>query len=444
MQSFAVKSALIVVVASMATSCLTRPPVARLSQRTPIAMVLLRDSVMDKKTYAVPKAISDKLKERLEVRNLYVPDTASKPHHALADIRDTTRRREFLLRAQPSAEHLLLVESQVVFYSQLNGRYKWDVDVKLSIGGRDRPEPMVERQFKLSAFLPFDHQREDAALDSVGDIIAGRTADLVDSYFSSKPKWQPLPATRESPMPSGKKSPPANPEPPASKDAQKSATSQPQAASDAVYFLMVDRFHNGDRANDGQDVAPADAKGWHGGDLQGVIDKLDYLQQLGIRTLWLSPIFKSRRQGFLGHGAFHGYWVEDFQRIDPHFGSPAVLKKLGFELKRRNMRLLLDLVVNHVGYDAPLLRTHPNWFHNKGSIVDWQDPIQIVTHDVHGLPDLAQERQDVYRHLLKAASHWLSDYPVAGFRLDAVKHVSLAFWRRFNDALKKKAPGLFS
>jgi hypothetical protein len=439
MQSIATKAALCVVTALFVSGCLTKPPIARLSQRTSVALVLLRDDAMQKKTHPLPAAIKDQLKAQFAVRNLYVQDDKRPLHEALAGSRDTTRRRAQLLREQPKAKHLLLVETQVSFYSQLNGRYKWDIDIKLSIGGRDRPEPMLERQFKLSAFLPFDHQREDEALLSVSGLIARRTADLVDSYFAGKPTKpaapKAVPDKITDSQPKGIKGDETKVAPP---------TSQPQANNNSIYFLMVDRFHNGDKTNDGRDVAPKDAKGWHGGDLEGVIQKLDYLQALGVRTLWLSPIFKSRRKAFMGHGAFHGYWVEDFQKVDPHFGTPTVLRKLALALKKRGMGLLLDLVVNHVGYDAPLLARRPSWFHGNGRIKNWQDPKQVVTHDVHGLPDLAQEREPVYQHLYRSAAHWLENYAIDGFRLDAVKHVSLQFWQRFNHALKKKSLNLYS
>ncbi len=211
---------------------------------------------------------------------------------------------------------------------------------------------------------------------------------------------------------------------------------------DSIYFVMVDRFANGDPSNDGA-VDPSDPAAFHGGDLKGLIDHLGDLEALGVRTVWLSPVFAMRTEKFFGHGAFHGYWTYDLNRVEPRFGTEADLKRLADELHRRNMRLLLDLVVNHVGPDAPLVRERPEWFHRRGPLTDWNDADQLVTHDVHGLPDLAQEREEVYRHLAGASLRWVTAVQPDGFRLDAVKHVAPAFWARFNDELRGARPGLF-
>jgi glycosidase len=220
---------------------------------------------------------------------------------------------------------------------------------------------------------------------------------------------------------------------------------KPEAAgpsADAIYFVLVDRFANGDRANDGA-IDPADPSAFHGGDLQGVIDHLDDLKALGIRTVWLSPVFKMRTEKFFGYGAFHGYWTYDLSQVEPRFGTDAQLRKLSDELHKRGMRLLLDLVVNHVGPDAPLLKERPEWFHGKGPLKNWDDPEELTTHDVHGLPDLAQEREEVYRFLMDATLRWVREVRPDGFRLDAVKHVPLSFWARFNGELHSASPGLF-
>jgi glycosidase len=211
----------------------------------------------------------------------------------------------------------------------------------------------------------------------------------------------------------------------------------------SIYFVLVDRFANGDASND-SGVDRDDPAGWHGGDLQGVLDRLDYLQNLGVQTLWLSPIFQTRSAAFMGHGAFHGYWTTDLTRVDERFGDTGLLRKLAGELHRRRMRLMLDLVVNHVGYEADLVEQKPEWFHRSGSITDWNDPIQIVEREVHGLPDLDQEQPEVYAYLVRAARQWLEEARVDGFRLDAVKHVPLAFWTRFNRELEGARPGLLT
>jgi len=204
----------------------------------------------------------------------------------------------------------------------------------------------------------------------------------------------------------------------------------PAPPDDAIYFVMVDRFANGDPANDG-DIALDDPQAWHGGDIQGVIDHLDELDALGVRTVWLSPVFDTRDAKFFEWGAFHGYWVEDFGRIDPRFGTADDLRRLADELHARNMRLLLDVVFNHVAMDAELTRRKPHWFHPTCDINDWNDPLQLTDCRVHGLPDLAQENEEVYQYLLRTSIGWIDRVHADGFRIDAVRHMPNEFLARF-------------
>jgi len=129
----------------------------------------------------------------------------------------------------------------------------------------------------------------------------------------------------------------------------------------SVYFVMVDRFNNADTSNDNSYGRKKDGKDevgtFHGGDLKGVIEKLDYIQSLGMDAIWLSPIVE-QVHGFVGGGdkgsfpfyAYHGYWTRDFTKIDENFGNDKDLEKLVNEAHKRGVRILLDAVVNHSGY----------------------------------------------------------------------------------------------
>ena len=175
---------------------------------------------------------------------------------------------------------------------------------------------------------------------------------------------------------------------------------------------------------------------WHGGDIQGLLDQLDYLDELGVETIWLSPIFETRDRDFMGHGAFHGYWVEDLAAVGPALWHPRrATKPSPKNSTSATMKLMLDLVVNHVGYEAPILLEKPEWFNSYGTIEDWNDPFQLTHHEVHGLPDLNQDEPEVYDYLLKTSLAWIDELELDGFRLDAVKHVGLDFWGRFNREL---------
>jgi glycosidase len=164
---------------------------------------------------------------------------------------------------------------------------------------------------------------------------------------------------------------------------------------------------------------------------------------MGFSSLWLSPVFETRKDKFHSHGAFHGYWTTSLEHVDARFGGDQALTALSADLAKRGMGMYLDVVLNHVGYESKLIDEHPDWFHRKGSITDWSNREQLETFDVHGLPDLDQSNPAVYDYLLRASKKWLSLPGLAGFRLDAVKHVGASFWRRYNRDIKSQAPAGF-
>jgi glycosidase len=202
--------------------------------------------------------------------------------------------------------------------------------------------------------------------------------------------------------------------------------SPPETAPKAIYFVMVDRFANGDPTNDAN-ANPADPVAFHGGDLQGLLEKLDYIQALGFDSIWLSPIAQMRTEPFFGNGAFHGYWVQDPSRIDPRFGDERTLRQLSDAIHQRGMKLILDVVYNHVSFDAPLRGEKPEWFHPALPIQNWSDPVEVVTHEVHGLPDLDQDRPEVVAWIEEWSRKWLAMARPDGFRIDAVRHMPTTF-----------------
>lgn len=137
---------------------------------------------------------------------------------------------------------------------------------------------------------------------------------------------------------------------------------------EVIYQLIVDRFHNGDINND-FNVDTRSMSRYHGGDWQGIIDKLDYLQALGVTTLWISPVVKNVEED-AGFASYHGYWTVDFLKHNPHFGDLATLRRLSDELHKRNMKLILDIVTNHVGqvffYDINMNGQPNEWLAGSG------------------------------------------------------------------------------
>lgn len=388
---------------ALLAACITTRPVSRAPQPTAIAALVIVDSNETRETSAPPKPVTDRLAEALSARNLLPEAPPATTTAAFASRRTTTARLQELASAA-TAPLVMLVETKAAFYSLLNGRFRWSVHARLSIARREALAEAITRDVDFPVFLDFDFQREPEALAAASKALADEAGRVADELLGG--------ASPKSPQAIG--------------------------PSDAIYFVMVDRFRNGDRSNDG-DVNPADPQAFHGGDLQGVIEGLDGLQSQGVTTVWLSPVFAMRTKKFEGHGAFHGYWVEDFSRVEPRFGDQALLARLSDELHRRGMKLVLDVVLNHVANDAPLAAQHPEWFHHRGPIQDWNDREQLENGDVHGLPDLAQENDAVFRFLVDQSIRWIDAVRPDGFRLDAVKHVPLAFWARYNDAIRAHA-----
>jgi glycosidase len=429
-----------------AAACLPRsaPPVLA-PNGTVVAVAYVRDDVQKRGTVAdVPEQVKQRVAEALAKRNLQVRVV---PYEQLAadfaQVSDSQRRFATLMARAPEAPLYLLVETRVSFFGQVGGRFSWEVYVRTTAGrANSQLEPSSSNQ-DYGAALQFDQQRENDAQIEVARQISGQAAGLFDSFLASPLR---APVTDGGPAlvpgldaPAGEGMAPGTgtPSNPGTPDGGGGASWVPPAG-DAIYFVMVDRFANGDPRNDGT-VDLKDAQAFHGGDLKGVIDQLDGLQKLGVRTVWLSPVFQMRTEKFYGYGAFHGYWVEDFGRVEPRFGDEALLTRLTEELRRRDMRLVLDVVLNHVGPETRLVREKPDWFHGLGPIDNWDDTRELVMKDVHGLPDLAVEKDAVYAHLLEHSRRWVDAVRPAGYRLDAVKHMPLKFWARYNDDVRAHA-----
>lgn len=208
-----------------------------------------------------------------------------------------------------------------------------------------------------------------------------------------------------------------------------------------LYFVLIDRFENGNKSNDSQ-VNLKDPQGFHGGDVPGLIRRLDYLKELGITGIWLSPFLKNRPDSFFKQQAYHGYWPHDFWQADERFASEQDLVDLRHSLSRMQMKLLLDMVVNHMGYDAPFVDANPDWFNPPLNIENWDDAEQLINRRIFGLPDFASQKPVVKTFFKLVAKTWINKIKPDGFRLDAVKHVPLEFWNDYNQSVKEIAgPG---
>ena len=199
-----------------------------------------------------------------------------------------------------------------------------------------------------------------------------------------------------------------------------------------IYFIMIDRFNNGDPSND-YEVDINNPKAYHGGDFKGIIEKLDYISDMGFTAIWLTPIVKNEPMGY------HGYWTEDFYDVEEHFGTLEEFKNLVKEAHNRDIKVILDLVVNHTGYSAHPWLTDPDkkdWFHEDKTINNWDNQEEVETGRLAGLPDLAQENPEVREYLLEMATWWIEETDIDGYRLDTVKHVPKDFWEEFSGEVK--------
>ncbi|WRP08091.1 alpha-amylase family glycosyl hydrolase [Rossellomorea aquimaris] len=199
---------------------------------------------------------------------------------------------------------------------------------------------------------------------------------------------------------------------------------------ETIYFLMVDRFNNGDTSND-KNVDTKNPKAYQGGDFQGVIDKLDYIKDMGFTAIWLTPVFDNQPLGY------HGYWITDFYKTEEHFGSIDTFKKLVDEAHKRDMKVMLDFVVNHVGPEHPWVNDpeKSDWFHeNQQMNFDNEESLQNAW--LYDLPDLNTENPEVKNYLFEAAKWWIEETDVDGYRLDTVRHVPQEFWTEFSVEVK--------
>lgn len=200
-----------------------------------------------------------------------------------------------------------------------------------------------------------------------------------------------------------------------------------------IYLVMTDRFFNGDSSNDAAGDPAATDRGdvdrFHGGDLRGVRQKLDYLKDLGVTAVWVTPVYKQVPP--INHGGnrsagYHGYWADftfpDDQKMEPKLGADQDFTDLIAAAHGAEMKVVLDMVVNHAGYDAKLLAQRPQFFRPEGE----RDDERVW---LSGLPDLAQEKPEVAAYLSEQSKGWVQRFPFDAIRMDTVKHVSMDYFK---------------
>ncbi|WP_234734074.1 glycoside hydrolase family 13 protein [Tellurirhabdus bombi] len=242
-------------------------------------------------------------------------------------------------------------------------------------------------------------------------------------------------------------------------------------SADFIYLLMPDRFANGNPSNDKFDDMldkQADTKSpylRHGGDLQGVMEHLDYLQELGVTTLWMTPVIENdealkQEAPDRMQAGYHGYHFTDHYRIDRRFGGADAYVKLSKALHQRGMKLVQDAVYNHVSNDHWMFKDQPtkDWFnqwpaytsssHKEQSLYDPYAAESDRNLQLNGwftpfLPDLNQRNPFLANYLIQHAIWSTETFNLDGWRVDTYKYNDLDFLNRCNQALLREYPNMF-
>jgi glycosidase len=241
---------------------------------------------------------------------------------------------------------------------------------------------------------------------------------------------------------------------------------------DIIYLIMVDRFANGDSSNDD----PAISRGlfgrdnphlYHGGDFQGIIDHLNYLNSLGITAIWLTPIYDNtdepntlQKANGQAVSDYHGYGTIDYYGVEEHFGTMTSLRRLVDEAHAHGLKVIQDQVANHVGPYHPWVKDppKPTWFHGTAAAhinetwQIWSLPDPHASSDLkrrvldgwfeNVLPDMNQEDPDVARYEIQNALWWIGMAGFDGIRQDTLPYVPRIFWRVWSEAFKKQYANL--
>ena len=251
-----------------------------------------------------------------------------------------------------------------------------------------------------------------------------------------------------------------------------------------VYFVLTDRFADGDTSNDDQgrnEFDPADEAKYSGGDLRGVQQKLDYIQGLGATAVWITPPVAAQWwDPLVKFGGYHGYWARNHKKVDEHLGTLDDYKALSDALHRRGMYLIQDIVPNHMGnfftyqgaYDpadptknfvlntASVPTSKPDQapfdqddvrvasqraasiYHWTPQITNFTDPVQEKTWQISDLDDLDTSNPVVRTALRDSFGYWIKEVGVDAYRVDTAKFVEHAFWNDFFQSTDAAAPGI--
>lgn len=207
-----------------------------------------------------------------------------------------------------------------------------------------------------------------------------------------------------------------------------------------IYFMVTDRFFDGNESNNtasgAQTYGKDNAGLYHGGDFAGITQKLDYLEDLGINTIWITPIVENipgvtvtdtGKEDVPYNAAYHGYWASDFTKLNPTLGTEEEFQTLIDQAHNRGIRIMVDIVVNHAGYDTKF----GDMIRSEDDVVSGSDQKDSLS----DLPDFKTEDPAVSAQLVKWQTQWVKDFGIDYFRVDTVKHVENDTWAELKNAL---------
>ena len=224
-----------------------------------------------------------------------------------------------------------------------------------------------------------------------------------------------------------------------------------------IYFAVTDRFFDGDASNNDAygvgdyNVGEKGGSSYHGGDFAGLNQKLDYLKDLGVNTIWITPIVENITEDQHDNETdtatygYHGYWASDFTKLNKHLGTEQQFKALLDAAHSKGMKIMVDVVLNHAGYGTEDYFNSILTDADGNSISMIRDSSNTISGDdkydsLSDLPDFVTENKAVTDQLVAWQTGWMSKYSIDYYRVDTVKHVETTTWAAFKNSLTKVNP----
>lgn len=224
-----------------------------------------------------------------------------------------------------------------------------------------------------------------------------------------------------------------------------------------IYFAVTDRFFDGDAGNNDAygvgdyNIGEKGGSSYHGGDFAGLNQKLDYLKDLGVNTIWITPIVENITEDQHDNETdtatygYHGYWASDFTKLNKHLGNEQQFKALLDAAHSKGMKIMVDVVLNHAGYGTEKYFNSILTDADGNSISMIRDSNNTISGDdkydsLSDLPDFVTENKAVTDQLVTWQTEWMSKYSIDYYRVDTVKHVETTTWEAFKNSLTKVNP----